>query len=353
MVIVGNLEMSMDRALDDRTQNFLSTAMKGAMRGAELTSQLLAFSRKQDLSFEKVELNGLVTGMREMLQRTLGETVSVETDLADNLWPINVDAGQVEGALLNLSLNACDAMPRGGRIVIRSSNQSLSAREVEAHLNVTPGEFVLLEVSDNGAGIAPEVLDRVFEPFFTTKDIGEGTGLGLSMVHGFVEQSGGFVEIASSPDRGTKVQIYLPRAGDETGSAVADHSTFAGAHPSRTTVLVVEDDPDVRDLVVLLLTELGCNIVEAEDGVAALRQIDARDDINLLFTDVVLPHGMSGPDVAREAAMRRPDLKIVFTSGYPDREIDQFEWNAEDRRIIRKPYRKADLADMLSEVMGT
>jgi len=299
-----------------------------------------------------VDLNRLVVGMREMLQRTLGETVSVETNLADGLWPTNVDAGQVEGALLNLSLNACDAMPRGVRIVIGSSNQILSAREVEAYSEVKPGDFVLLEVSDNGAGIAPEILEWVFEPFFTTKDVGEGTGLGLSMVHGFVEQSGGFVEIESMPDRGTKVQIYLPRAEIGVESDVSDHSAAMDAQPSGTTVLVVEDDPDGRELVVLLLTELGCNIVEPEDGAAALRQIEARADINLLFTDVVLPHGMSGPEVAREAPVRRPGLKIVFTSGYPEREIDQFDWNDESRRIIRKPYRKAELAEMLSDVMG-
>jgi CheY-like chemotaxis protein len=171
------------------------------------------------------------------------------------------------------------------------------------------------------------------------------------MVHGFVEQSGGFVEIESEPEHGTKVRIHLPRAEN---AARSDDSLPAAdaAHSSGTTVLVVEDDPDVRDLVVLLLSELGCDIVEAEDGNSALRHLEARDDIGLLFTDVVLPHGLSGPDVARLAVARRPDIKIVFTSGYPDREIDRFDWSDENPRIIRKPYRKAELAEMLSEVMG-
>ena len=352
MVIVGNLEMSMQSAPGEQTLKYLSTAMRGAMRGAELTRQLLAFSRKQELSLETVDLNGLVGGMREMLQLTLGETVSVETDLADSIWPVFVDAGQVEGALLNLSLNAFDAMPRGGRIVIRTSNRPLSARAVEAHSEVNAGDFVTLEVADDGVGIPPEVLDRVFEPFFTTKDVGEGTGLGLSMVHGFVEQSGGFVEIESKPDHGTKIRIYLPRSDKTARTEIDKRPETDAMHSAGMTVLVVEDDPDLRDVVVLLLTELGCNIVEAEDGHAALRQLDAREDIKLLFTDVVLPHGMSGPDVAREAVARRPDLKIVFTSGYPDQELGQFGPNGEKPRIIRKPYRKAELAEMLSDIMG-
>jgi len=351
MVIVGNLEMSMASAPDDQTQKYLSTAMRGAMRGAKLTRQLLAFSRKQELNLEPVDLNGLVAGMREMLQRTLGETVSVETDLADSIWPIFVDAGQVEGALLNLSLNAFDAMPGGGRIVIRTSNRPLSAKAVEAHSAVDAGDFVTLEVTDDGDGIPPEVLDRVFEPFFTTKDVGEGTGLGLSMVHGFVEQSGGFVEIESKPDHGTKILINLPRADSSARTDIDNGPETNAMHSTGTTVLVVEDDPDVRDLVVLLLTELGCTIVEAEDGHAALRQLDAREDIELLFTDVVLPHGMSGPDVAREAVARRPDLKIVFTSGYPEQELGRFGPGDEKHRIIRKPYRKAELAEMLSDIM--
>jgi PAS domain S-box-containing protein len=352
MVIVGNLEMSMQSAPDEQTQKYLSTAMRGAMRGAELTSKLLAFSRKQELSLETVDLNGLVTGMREMLQRTLGATVSVETDLADSIWPIFVDAGQVEGALLNLSLNAFDAMPRGGRIVIRTSNRSLSAKAVAAHSEVEAGDFVTLEVADDGVGIPPEVLDRVFEPFFTTKNVGEGTGLGLSMVHGFVVQSGGFVEIESEPDHGTKILINLPRSDNTARTEIDKHPETDAMHSAGMTVLVVEDDPEVRELVVLLLTELGCNIVEAEDGHAALRQLDAHEDIKLIFSDMVLPNGMSGPDVAREAVARRPDLKVVFTSGYPEQELGQFGPNDDKPRIIRKPYRKAELAEMLSDVMG-
>lgn len=214
MVIVGNLELAMENSAGPEVGEFLNLAMRGAMRGADLTGQLLAFSRKQTLEVGRVQADNLVAGMRDMLQRTLGETIAVETDSETDIWPVMADAGQVEGALLNLALNASDAMPQGGKIRITTSNQLVAEQQLTEHPDLTPGDFVKLDVADTGCGMSADILSHAFEPFFTTKDVGQGTGLGLSMVHGFVEQSGGFVEIDSVAGQGTCISIYLPRADD-------------------------------------------------------------------------------------------------------------------------------------------
>ena len=218
MVVVGNLELVLHGARDDNTQQYATAAMSGALRGAELTKQLLAFSRKQVLKVSHVDLNDLVNNMLTLLQRTLGEGISMRTELAGDAWSALADAGQVEAALLNLSLNARDAMPQGGDITVTTTNVVLNAQEVSDHPDAIPGDYVVLELADTGIGMTPDVLERVFDPFFTTKDVGQGTGLGLSMVHGFVEQSGGFVEIESDTRNGTKVRLFLPRALNEIGN---------------------------------------------------------------------------------------------------------------------------------------
>lgn len=351
MVIVGNLEMAMDSVTDDAARKFSSTAMRGAMRGAELTSQLLAFSRKQDLRVEPMDLNSLVNGMREMLQRTLGETVSVESNLVDGAWSVLADRGLMENALLNLSLNARDAMSRGGRITITTLNQSVDDQLLSKHPDAAPGDYVMLEVADTGSGISPEDIDHVFEPFFTTKDVGEGTGLGLSMVHGFIEQSGGFVDIDSQTGKGTSVRVYLPRASDPDISVGAEAQTSAQVPSVVATVLVVEDDPGVREIVVGILSELGCSIIEVDNGKTALSALAENRDIDVLFTDVVLPGGLSGPDIADEARGMMPGLKIVFTSGYPDGEVNDLRYDDEKPWFIRKPYRRSELAELLVKVL--
>jgi signal transduction histidine kinase/CheY-like chemotaxis protein/HAMP domain-containing protein len=351
MVIVGNLERSMKSDSDSAARKFTSSAIDGAIRGSELTRQLLAFSRKQDLRAEPVDLNVLVRDMRDMLQRTLGETVFVDTELADGIWSILADKSLLESSLLNLSLNARDAMPNGGKIVIVTSNRSISARDLSDHPNLSAGDYVMLEVADSGTGIAPAILEHVFEPFFTTKDVGKGTGLGLSMILGFAEQSGGFVDIESEPGLGTKVRICLPRTMD-AAVALETEKTMDTEVPSvSATVLVVEDDPDVRQIVVGILSELGCMIVEAEDGKTAISALAKNREIDVLFTDVVLPGGLSGPDIAGEACNMIPELKIVFTSGYPDGEVNDFGSDGEKPWFIRKPYRKTELAELFDRVL--
>jgi PAS domain S-box-containing protein len=357
MVIVGNLDLVMEDPNDDRSQKFLAMAMKGAMRGAELTRQLLAFSRKQNLNVERVKSDQLVQGMHDMLQRTLGETIAIETEIetgADaEIWPVLADGGEIEGAVLNLALNASDAMPDGGTITIVTSNQLLDAPRLVDHPGLQPGEYVELAVTDTGYGMSPDILGRVFDPFFTTKDVGEGTGLGLSMVHGFVEQSGGFVEIDSAVGAGTSVRIFLPRADDETGRSTSPPGKMPpGAFNPGATILVVEDDANVREMVVRLMSQLGYATVEAENGVAALDLLAERPDIDILFSDVVLPGGMSGPDLAETAQQQFPKLKIVYTSGYLDGEIPDLSSNGRHSGFVRKPYRKAELAKIFSSVLG-
>lgn len=351
MVIVGNLERTEDQITDDGARNSLSSAMGGAMRAAELTNQLLAFSRKQNLKVENVDLNALVRDIREMLQRTLGETVVVDTKFADEIWPALVDKSMMESALLNLALNARDAMSRGGRITITTSNQSVDGKLFAKIPDIAPGDYVKLEVSDTGTGIAPENLEHVFEPFFTTKDVGKGTGLGLSMVLGFAKQSGGFVDIESQEGKGTSITIYLPRAAEQSNDLATEKQSKEQVLLTGSTVLVVEDDPDVRQIVMESLTELGPTIIEAKDGKTALSQIDEHPEIDVLFTDVVLPGGMSGYDIADVARRNIPTIKIILTSGYPEGEIDKSAPNDEQSWFIRKPYRKAELAELFSQVM--
>lgn len=351
MVIVGNIESAKESELGDDAQKWLSSALRGAMRGSELTNQLLAFSRKQDLKVEPMNLNSLASSMREMLRLTLGEMISVDTKLADDLWPVMADKTLLESALLNLSINARDAMPKGGKIVIATSNRVVDTHLLNEHPNRAPGDYVMLEVADTGSGVAPENLERVFEPFFTTKEVGEGTGLGLSMVHGFIEQSGGFVDIESQLDQGTKVRIYLPRTEDAVVALRPDQKLGAKVPSIVATVLVVEDDPEVRQIVVRKLSELGCNIIEAKDGVVALSLMAKHPEIDVLFTDVVLPEGLSGPDIAIEALSINPGLKVIFTSGYPEGEINNLGYDDQKPWLIRKPYTKSELADLFTKVL--
>ncbi len=350
MVVSGNLEL-LDRQLADNTplRRYTSTAMTSVRRGAELTGNLLAFSRKQGLSFVSVKMNELVLGMRDMLQRILGETMDLRTELAKDLWWITADPGQIENALLNLALNARHAMPNGGTIIVRTSNRTVDARTLDA--DCTPGDYVTLEVIDTGSGMPPEVIEHAFEPFFTTKGVGEGTGLGLSMVHGFARQSGGFAEIESQVGKGSCIRVSLPRA---SGPVVEPNKSTEGipqAGSLGATVLVVEDDPDVREIAAGILTEIGCISIAVEDGKTALSFLNERQDIDVLFTDVVLPGDMSGPDIAMEARRMAPGIKVVFTSGYSDGEIPDMALDEGQGWFIRKPYRRSELANLLNRVM--
>lgn len=314
-IVIGSLDMARRRLGEEtepRVRTYLDNAAEGARRAALLTGRLLAFARRQQLNPEPIDPNGLVGGMTDLLQRALGERVTVETDLAPDLWPVHADAAELENALLNLAVNARDAMPDGGRLVIATANTS----GVDPASGLAPGDYVAIHVRDNGQGMAPDVLDRAFEPFFTTKQVGRGTGLGLSQVYGFVRQSGGQVTVDSAPGDGTCVTIVLPRWTGVVAAAAgsAETTAVAGARDGET-VLVVEDEAEVRRLSAEALRELGYAVVEAPDAARALALLPELPRADLLFTDIVMP-GLNGFQLAEQARALRPDLKVLYTTGY-------------------------------------
>jgi PAS domain S-box-containing protein len=353
-VVAGNLETVQRNLPPDapRLRRATENAMTGAKRAATLTQRLLAFSRRQPLSPTRIDPNRLVSGMSELLHRTLGETIAVETVLMSGIWTIEVDTNQLESAILNLAVNARDAMPQGGKLTIETANALLDRDYVAQHSDVLAGQYVVICVSDTGEGIAKDVLARVFEPFFTTKDPGKGTGLGLSMVYGFVKQSGGHVKIYSETGEGTTVKIYLPRVLARAEEAEAEVQAPPPERARNETILVCEDDADVRAYSVEVLTELGYHVVEAEDGRAALRILERyAGRIDLLFTDVVLPGGMTGADLAREARSRWPNLRVMFTTGYARNAIVHHGRLDAGVELVTKPFTYADLAARVRDVL--
>jgi signal transduction histidine kinase/CheY-like chemotaxis protein len=324
---------------------FLDLARTGVSRAATLTQRLLAFSRQQPLQIEAVDANRLVSGMSELLRRTLGEKIAVETVLAGGLWRAQADPAQLESAVLNLAINGRDAMPKGGTLTIETANAHLDDAYATANAEVTPGQYVLVAVSDTGSGMEPETIARAFEPFFTTKQRGQGTGLGLSMTFGYVKQVGGHLKIYSEVGRGTTVKIYLPRAFADApvpaDAAPAHPVTAAGSGP---VVLVVEDDPIVREFAISACREIGCTVYSAENGARALAQLEAHDDIALLFTDVGLPGEMNGRQLATVATERWPALKVLFTTGYTANAIVHHGVLDQGVNFIGKPFSIAALA---------
>lgn len=299
---------------DQDVGKFISAARDGANRAVALTQRLLAFSRQQALSPQALDANQMVSEMSEMLRRTLGETVRLETVLAGGLWKAHADKNQLENAVLNLAINARDAMPDGGRLTIETANCHLDDACAFEHA-IEPGQYVMIAVTDTGMGMSPEIKAKAFEPFFTTKGPGKGTGLGLSQVFGFVKQSQGHLKVYSEPGHGTSIKIYLPR---HHGKGVAPRPSTSDvlALGSRSElVLVVEDDDQVLELTAQTLRELGYGVIEAHGGAEALEVLDAHPEVRLLFTDVVMPD-MSGRELADEATRRKPDLKVLFTTGY-------------------------------------
>jgi PAS domain S-box-containing protein len=354
-IVMGNLE-TLSRGLPTelgRLRRAVDNATTGARRAATLTQRLLAFSRRQPLDPKLIDANTLVEGMSDLLARALGETIALETHLAPDLWWTEADPNQLESAILNLVVNARDAMTGGGKLTIETANVWLDEAYAAANLEVTPGPYVSLSVTDNGAGIDRAMLGRVFEPFFTTKEVGKGTGLGLAMVYGFVKQSGGHVKLYSELGDGTSVKIYLPRRSP-AGAAIDPPSTAAAPKSSGAeTILVVEDDADVRTYSIELLRELGYQVLEAQDAASALALLatPAADQIALLFTDVVLPGGMTGADLAREALSLRPTLKVLFTTGYARDAIVHQGRLDEGVDLITKPFTYADLAAKLRDAL--
>jgi CheY-like chemotaxis protein len=295
---------------------FLKGALEGAQRAAALTNRLLAFSRQLPLKPEVADINRLVGSMSEILQRTLGETTLVETVLAGGLWKTNVDASQLESVLLNLAINARDAMPEGGKLTIETANCHLDDDYARQHAEVKPGQYVMLAVSDTGTGMSPEVIEKAFDPFFSTKAVGKGTGLGLSQVHGFIKQSKGHIKIYSEVGHGTSIKIYLPRHyGNATQTEAVEQRSVTSRGSSSEIILVVEDDERMREMTTASLRELGFTVMHAESAGVALRLLGGHPEIALMFTDIVMPD-MNGRKLADEALKVRPNLKVVFTTGY-------------------------------------
>jgi CheY-like chemotaxis protein len=332
-------------------REMLEEAMEAVELGAQLSNRLLAFGRRQTLDPKPIMLTSLVAGMHGMLRRTLGATIEIDLRLTDDLPPVVTDPGQFENALLNLAINARDAMPNGGQLLIETGLAELDADYAEARIEVVPGRYAVLSVTDTGIGMTPEVQERAFEPFFTTKATGSGTGLGLSMVYGFVKQSGGHVQLYSEIGRGTTIRIYLPAGDPIGGSDALQDAPLAIRGSAGEIVLVVEDDAMVRRVTVRRLQEFGYSVVDTDSAVAALEVIDRGEPIDLLFTDVVMPGGMTGIDLAHEVRRRRPDLKILFTSGYAEPAMRNRDALKTDAAWLSKPYNAKALQGKLRELL--
>lgn len=341
MVVLGNLRQMQKVESDPRNQRRLMMMAQAAERGAQLTAQMLAFSRNQKLEPRPVDLNDTVLRMRDLLQSTMGGSVRIETCLQADLWPAMIDPTQIELVILNLAINARDAMEVGGLLTVGTANVTLAAG---AGPEEPPaGEHVVISVSDNGSGMTREVLAKVFEPFFTTKEVGKGSGLGLSQVFGLAKQSGGGVRIDSAPGQGTTVNVYLPRAAASPAHPAAEDIGEPDQALGDVKVLVVDDDSSVREVTAGLLAELGYGVIEAGSGGAALELLDREPNIDLVLLDFAMP-GMNGAEVAREARARRPGLPILFVTGYAD--TDALQATGEDG-ILRKPYVERELAAKL------
>ncbi|MFL6550716.1 MAG: PAS domain S-box protein [Povalibacter sp.] len=343
-VVLGNLQL-LERSLDndEALSRKVHTAMRAAMRGADLTRRLLALARRQILDPNVIDLNRQLTGLADLMQRTLGESIEVRMVQAHDLWRTRVDAGQFENAILNLAINARDAMNNGGRLTVRTQNVRLDTNFTNGLPQLEPGEYVSVSVADNGVGIEADVLARVFEPFFTTKESGKGSGLGLAMVRGFAEQAGGVATIASEAGRGTTVQVLLPRCREE--EAVREDTIVTRAAPTGTeTILVVEDDADLRDTVVTALSQFGYRALAAANAERALGILAGSEKIHLLFTDVMMPGGTLGPELARRARELRPDIDVLFTTGYAESHVLNGVSGISSSDVIHKPYRNEELA---------
>jgi signal transduction histidine kinase len=349
-IIIANLDLLQPlTAAMPEADDYVEEALGAALRGADLTQRLLAFARKQPLLPERVALNELIRGLAKLLQRTLGEQIEVQLKLDPELWHVTVDPFQLEAAITNLSTNARDAMPRGGRITIATKNHHLDRDYAAQHAEVEPGDYAMIELSDTGTGISPDLLSRIFEPFFTTKERGKGTGLGLSMVFGFIKQSGGHVSVYSELTKGTTFRLYLPRSLrtiDGPRRAAITQPTRGGTE----TVLVVDDNIKIRQVVFKQLAQLGYRVLVGENAPAAIAILDGPETIHLLFSDIIMPGGMDGFDLARAAAKRRPEIKVLLTSGFPEGFGDAAK-TVPGCRLLTKPYRRADLARILRDLL--
>jgi PAS domain S-box-containing protein len=350
LVITGNnelLELQLDRP---EQRELLKEAQDAALLGSKLTDQLLTFARRRHMDEQIIQVNDHVVGVTDMLRRTLGEHIVLSTSLTRNIWAIRADQGQFQSAIVNMAVNARDAMPQGGKLVVETRNIVLDADHGDFHPELRPGEYMQLSISDTGSGMPPEVRDRVFEPFFTTKEKGRGTGLGLAMVYGFVKQSGGHVTIYSEVGHGTTFNLYFPRADGITH----EESKIKGAADpaANETILVVEDDERVRRLTITRLKLIGYQVLEASDGPKALDILSRDQAIDLVFTDLIMPGGMSGRDVAARARQLNPRVKVLLTSGYAEELVHGDDLERERLKVLRKPYHQIELVAALREVLA-
>ncbi|WP_095170377.1 PAS domain-containing sensor histidine kinase [Pseudomonas sp. Irchel 3H3] len=351
--IIGSLDL-IQRYIDDgRTEDigrFAEAAVASANRAAALTHRLLAFSRRQSLDRQPLDPNSLVRSLEELIRRTKGEQIELKFDLAPGVWPVNTDAGQLENALLNLVINARDAMPDGGELLIETANSYLDGSDISTLEPVKAGDYVMLGVRDNGSGMSPRVLAKAFDPFFTTKPIGQGTGLGLSMIYGFAQQSGGHATLSSEPGEGTCVRLYLPRLHSPALAAVPTPNLGGAFAVAGESVVLVEDDPAVRLLVLNVLTELGYNTQAAEDAHSALPLLESELRIDLLVTDVGLP-GMNGRQLAEIARQHRPELKVLFMTGYAQQAAERQGFLDEGMDLLAKPFTIEQLAGKIRQMI--
>ena len=350
-VILGNMQLLQRRVKDDETLiEFVDAAISATRKGSDLTRHLLAFSRRQELSPQVLNANRLVTSMGEILQRTIGAEIEIATELDDSIPRVKADATQLESAILNLAINARDAMPNGGRLEIKTARVDVGKKEVAIFGLDRPGTYVSITVTDTGEGMSPEIQKTIFEPFFTTKEVGKGSGLGLSMVYGFVTQSGGNIRVYSEPGMGTRFQLLLPSADpDCTPHPVPRPDHQDSETPTGTeTILLVEDDPAFRKTAIQLLEDLGYRVISAVDGPGALQAFDATPGIDMVLTDMVMPGGMNGHQLADHLRARAPDLPILLTSGYPR---DSF---SDGRRyeLLQKPYTEKALAHAIRDALA-
>ncbi len=351
-VITGNLEL-LDMQLSEAShKELLDEAIEAADLGARLTHGLLAFARRSTLDPETVDVNEVAIGLTDMLQRTLGPTIDLGSVLGSDLWSTKVDRAQLESGLVNLAINARDAMPKGGKLVIETRNTVIDADQQDVGFGLKQGEYVQLTVIDTGHGMAQETLQRVMEPFFTTKEAGRGTGLGLSMVLGFAQQSGGHLAIYSEVGVGTTVNMYLPRQLEDGKEPEAAHSYLDQKSGSGETILVVEDDPKVRKLTISRLQRLGYVVHAANDGEQAKEVLNTIPDIDLVFTDLVMPGELSGYEVAQYVQQHFPEIGVLLTSGYAEELTRGEKLQVSELTLLRKPYRLRELADAIAEAMA-
>ncbi|MGC2013005.1 MAG: ATP-binding protein [Pseudolabrys sp.] len=348
-IIIGNLGIAKRGVVEARAERALNNALVGAERAAQLTQRLLAFSRRQPLNPRVLDINKLIVAISDLLTRTLGENIELETISGAGLWNVEVDASEMESTLLNLALNARDAMPTGGKLTIETSNAYLDDEYCREHEGILPGQYILVAITDSGAGMSAETIDRAFEPFFTTKEAGKGTGLGLSQVYGFMKQSGGHVKIYSEPGEGTTIKLYLPRReGNEL--VISGDDDLNSERGGGETILIVEDDDGVRQYASEILRDLNYQVIEAKDSATALRLLDADKKFDLLLTDVVLP-GKNGRELANEVERRRPGTKIIFMTGYSRNAIVHHGRLDAGIELIPKPLTERVLARKIRQVL--